>query len=43
MVNLREYSQQEIDQAETCFLKYLDWEKRNPFDIVLCEKPMVSH
>lgn len=38
----RQYSPEDVDQAENCFLKYLEWEKRNPFEIVLCENPMVS-
>lgn len=39
----REYSPQDVDQAETCFLKFLEWEKQNPFEIIMCEKPLVSN
>lgn len=37
-----EYSAQDISQAETCFIKYLDWEKGNPIEPILVEEPLVS-
>lgn len=36
------YSQNQIDLAEVCFLKYLDWEKGNTIEPILLEKPLVS-
>jgi len=37
-----EYSTQDISQAETCLIKYWDWEKENPIELVLAEEPLVS-
>lgn len=36
------YSQNQIDLAETCFIKYLDWEKDKTIEPILLEKPLVS-
>lgn len=36
------YTQDQIDLAETCFLKYLEWEDKNPFEPILLETPLVS-
>lgn len=36
------YTQNQIDLAETCFLKYLDWEKDEIIEPILLEKPLVS-
>jgi hypothetical protein len=40
--SFREYSRDEIEQAETCFIKYLEWEKNNPFTPIKVEQSMVS-
>ncbi len=37
-----EYSAQDIDKAETCLLKYWDWEKENKIEPVLVETPLIS-
>ena len=37
-----EYSKAEIDKAETCLIKYWDWQKENPFEAVLVEQSLVS-
>ena len=37
-----EYSAQDITQAETCLIKYWDWEKENPIEPVLVEEVLVS-
>jgi hypothetical protein len=37
-----DYTQKQIDLAETCFLKYLDWEKKNTIEPIYLEKPLVS-
>jgi hypothetical protein len=37
-----EYSAQDIAQAETCLIKYGDWEKENPIEPVLVEEALVS-
>jgi hypothetical protein len=42
-LSTREYSPEDVDQAETCFLKYLDWEKKNPFKVIKAETSMVSN
>jgi len=36
------YTQNQIDLAETCFLKYLDWEKGKKIEPILLEKPLIS-
>jgi hypothetical protein len=36
------YSQNQIDLAETCFLKYLDWEKGKSIEPILLEEPRIS-
>ena len=40
--DLSEYTATEIDQIENGFLKYLDWEKEHPIEVIEVEKPMVS-
>jgi len=37
-----EYSQNDIEQAENCFLSYLEWEKSHKLEPILIEKPLVS-
>ena len=37
-----EYSKQNIDKAETCMIKFLDWQKQNPFKAMFVETPLVS-
>ena len=37
-----EYSAQDIDKAETCLLKYWDWEKENSITPVLVETSLTS-
>jgi hypothetical protein len=37
-----EYSKNQIDNAETCFLKYLDWEKKHTIEPILLEAGLVS-
>ena len=36
--DLSEYSPADVDKAETCLIKYWDWEKANPFTPVLVKK-----
>lgn len=36
------YTKEQIDIAETCFLKYLDWEKWHEIKPVLLETPLIS-
>jgi hypothetical protein len=38
----REYSKDQIDNAETCFIKYLDWEKRHTIEPIELEIGLVS-
>ena len=40
--NLSDYSQNQIDQAETCLIKFWDWEKEHSLSTVLTETPFVS-
>jgi len=40
--DLSEYSQQVIDHAETCLIKFWDWEKEHTLKPVLIETPLVS-
>jgi hypothetical protein len=37
-----DYSKDDIDKAETCLIKYWDWEKDNPIEPLLVEAPLVS-
>jgi hypothetical protein len=37
-----EYSQKVIDKAENCLISFFQWEKRNPFKVLLVEKSLVS-
>lgn len=37
-----DYSQQDIDKAENCLIKYWDWEREHPIKPVLVEEPLVS-
>ncbi len=37
-----EYSKAQIDLAETCFLKYLDWESQHTMEPVVTEEALVS-
>jgi hypothetical protein len=37
-----EYSTQDIEQAETCVIKYFDWEKGHKIEPILVETPLVS-
>jgi len=37
-----EYSAQDIDQAETCLIKFWDWEKVHKIEPALVERPLVS-
>jgi len=37
-----EYSKRQIDKAENCFLKYLEWEKHHKIKPILVEKPLIS-
>ena len=39
---VREFSQEQIDLAEVCYRKYLDWEKYHPIRPILVEEPFVS-
>ena len=36
------YTEKQIDLAETCFLKYLEWESQHKIEPVLLETPLVS-
>jgi len=40
--DVSEYSQQDIDKAETCLLKYWEWRKGHDFKPILAEMPLVS-
>lgn len=40
--DVSEYSQQDITKAETCTIKYLDWEKEHPITPLMVEEPLVS-
>lgn len=37
-----EYSARQIDKAENCFLKYLEWESKHEIKPILVEKPLIS-
>jgi len=37
-----EYSQQDIDRAENCFIKYLDWLTGRKLEPIFIEEPLVS-
>lgn len=37
-----EYSKEDIDKAENCLIKYLDWEKENKITPILVEQPLIS-
>ena len=37
-----DYSRSQIDRAENCFLKYLEWEKQHKLEPILIEKSLVS-
>ena len=37
-----EYSIQDINKAETCLIKYWDWEKETPIEPVIVEEALVS-
>lgn len=39
---LADYTQNQIDTAETCFLKYLDWRKDHTIEPFKVEEPIVS-
>jgi len=41
-VDLTEYSQEQIDKAETCLIKYYDWLKEHPIEPILLETQFVS-
>ena len=38
---LREHSPDVVDRAETCAMKYYDWEKRHTFEPILIEEQLV--
>lgn len=40
--NLEEYSPEQIDKAETCFIKFLDAEKEHPYETYKTELPLIS-
>lgn len=40
--DISEYSPQNLAQAETCLLKYWEWQKGNPIKPILIEEPLVS-
>lgn len=37
-----EYSPQDVDKAETCLLKYWEWQKQNKIEPILVEVPLIS-
>jgi hypothetical protein len=41
-VNTTGYTEKQIDLAETCFLKYLEWESQHKIEPILLETPLVS-
>jgi len=41
-VDTTDYTDKQIDLAETCFLKYLDWEKEHTIKPILLETPLIS-
>lgn len=40
--DVSDYSAKQIDQAETCLIKYWDWEKQHTLKTIFAEKPVVS-
>ena len=40
--DMSEYSQQNIDKAETCLIKYWDWKKAHTVETILAEASLVS-
>lgn len=36
------YSPQQVDLAENCFIKYLEWERQHDVDPLMVEEPLVS-
>lgn len=40
--NTSEYSQQNIDKAENCLIKFWDWEKAHDIEPIMLETPLVS-
>jgi len=41
-IDTSEYSKVEIDQAETCLIKFWDWTNEHKIKPILCEVPLVS-
>ena len=41
-VDTSDYTEKQVDLAETCFLKYLEWEKGKDIKPILLETPLVS-
>jgi hypothetical protein len=39
---LKDYTQNQIDQAENCLLSYYEWEKDKTIEVIVAETPMVS-
>ncbi len=37
-----DYTKNQIDKAETCLLKYYDWEQKHDIEVIFCEQPLVS-
>jgi uncharacterized protein YdhG (YjbR/CyaY superfamily) len=40
--NVEEYSPVQVDQAQACYRKFVDWEERNPIKPILVEERFVS-
>jgi len=40
--DVSDYSTKQIDQSETCLIKYWDWEKQHTLQTILAEHPLVS-
>jgi len=40
--DISDYSSKQIDQAETCLIKFWDWEKNHTLQTILSEQPLIS-
>lgn len=41
-IDTSDYTKNQIDQAENCFISYLEWKKNHDIEPVLVEEPLVS-
>ena len=40
--DVSEFTPEQLDVAQRCFKKYLDWEEKNPVKCIMAEEPLVS-